>query len=80
MESATNPKNELHTMIDLIKDESILVAIYTLLKKGGRGQETYATVGAAELLAIDQGLAQLENGKEYEHEEAEKIYTLWQQR
>jgi hypothetical protein len=78
METAPNFKNELHAMIDLIKDESILAAIYTLLKKGGKAEEIYATVGGAELLAIDEGLAQLEDGEEHEHAEAEKIYKLWQ--
>ena len=63
-------------MIDLIKDESILQAIYTLLKKEWEVEEMYVAVSEAELLAIDEGLAQLENGEEYEHAEAEKIYQF----
>jgi predicted transcriptional regulator len=78
METTLNLKNQLHTMIDLIKDESILNAIYTLLKKEWEVEEMYVTVSEAELQAIDEGLAQLENGEEYEHAEAEKIYKLWQ--
>jgi predicted transcriptional regulator len=78
METALNLKNQLHSMIDLIKDESILEAIYTLLKKEWEVEEMYVTVSEAELVAIDEGLAQLESGEEYEHAEAEKIYKLWQ--
>lgn len=78
METALNLKNQLHSMIELIKDESILQAVYTLLKKEWEVEEMYVTVSEAELLAIDEGLAQLENGEEYEHAEAEKIYKLWQ--
>ncbi len=66
METTLNLKNQLHTMIDLIKDESILNAIYTLLKKEWEVEEIYVTVSEAELQAIDEGLAQLENGEEYE--------------
>jgi predicted transcriptional regulator len=78
METTLNLKNQLHTLIDLIKDESILQAIYILLKKERESEEMYVAVSEAELHAIDQGLAQLENGEEYEHTEAEKIYKLWQ--
>ncbi len=76
METTLSLKNQLHGMIDLIKDESILQAIYTLLKKEWEVEEMYVAVSEAEPLAIDEGLAQLENGEEYEHAEAEKIYKF----
>ena len=78
MEIALNIKHELHAMIDLIKDESILSAVYTILKKEWQAEEMYVSVSDVELQAIDEGLAQLDNGEEYSHEEAEKIYKLWQ--
>lgn len=78
MEIALDIKHELHAMIDLIKDESILSAVYTILKKEWQTEEMYASVSDAELQAIDEGLAQLDSGEEYSHEDAEKIYKLWQ--
>ncbi|MCU0390454.1 MAG: hypothetical protein MUE81_05015 [Thermoflexibacter sp.] len=78
METTLSLKNQLHTIIDLIKDESVLQAVYVLLKKEWQTEEMYVSVSEAELHAIDEGLAQLENGEEYEHAEAEKIYKLWQ--
>jgi predicted transcriptional regulator len=39
--------------------------------------ENYASVSEEELEAIDRGLADLENGEEYSHEEAQKIYQQW---
>jgi hypothetical protein len=36
--------------------------------------ENYATVSETELEAIDKGIAGLENGDEYSHEKAKKIY------
>jgi hypothetical protein len=39
--------------------------------------ENYATVSETELEAIDKGIADLENGDEYSHEEAQKIYQQW---
>ncbi|MCU0390663.1 MAG: hypothetical protein MUE81_06060 [Thermoflexibacter sp.] len=65
---------ELHEMIDLVGDESILHAIRLLLR---READFWLTISSAERQAVETGLAQLEKGEYVEHNTVKKIYEKW---
>lgn len=67
-------RGELHEMIDIVRDEKVLNAIYVLLK---REVDFWLVISTAERQAIENGLAQLDRGEFTPHENVKKIYQKW---
>ncbi len=67
-------RGELHEMIDLVRDEKVLNAVYVLLK---REVDFWFAISASERQAIEQGLAQLDRGEFIPHENVKNSYQKW---
>ncbi len=71
METITDDvRVELHEMIDIVRDEKVLNAIYVLLK---HEVDFWLAISAAERQAIENGLEQLDRGEFTPHEVVKKI-------
>jgi predicted transcriptional regulator len=79
METQTELKQELHEIIEQIKDVNILKAISVILKKEREHEKNdfYDALNPSLQASIDRGLAQIKSGETFPHEEVRKRYEKW---
>ncbi|MBK6834956.1 MAG: addiction module protein [Bacteroidetes bacterium] len=67
-------KKEIHLAIDHTKDNEILEAVYTILRKSAKDEEEQITLSAEDIKELDRRWDSYKNGKSktYTLEEAKK--------
>ncbi len=67
-------KKEIHLAIDHTKDNEILEAVYTILRKSAKDEEEQITLSAEDIKELDRRWDSYKNGKskKYTLEEAKK--------
>ena len=75
-------REELHKMIEQIKDVSILQAVYIILEREKQYEEEkeedfYDSLHPLLQASIDRGLEQINKGHTIPHEDVRKRYAKW---
>lgn len=68
-------KQSLHSLIDNIHDEELLAAYYKIIVSGQQS-DWWENIKEGEKKAITSGLADIEEGKVYSHEDVMKEVNL----
>ena len=78
MDTNTDLKREIHSLIDLIQDEQVLKAVHVILKKEAQTlQDFWMQLNENERQHVSRGLEQLQQREKVTHQEVKNLYQIW---